>query len=87
MAVGGGGGVEALGEGVLRFGREVELFFDNEDEVFVERVVEGVERDVYRGLVSLLLACGIWGFGCTSEVFQIHVLNDCSKVDIRAWWR
>ena len=55
MAVGGGGRVEALGEGVLGFGGEVELVFDDEDEVFVERVVEGVERGVYRVLLAYSL--------------------------------
>ena len=52
MAVGGGGGVEALGEGILGFGEEVELVFNDEDEVFVECIVEGLERGVCR-LVSL----------------------------------
>lgn len=53
MAVGGGGGIEALGEGVLGFGGEVELVLDDEDEVLVERIVEGVERGVCRLLAAL----------------------------------
>lgn len=88
MAVGGGGRVEALGEGVLGFGGEVELVFYDEDEVFVESVVEGVERGVCR-LVSRLASfhVGMFNFSCTGEVLEIHVLNHCAKVDISAWWR
>lgn len=36
MAVGGGVGVEALGECVLSFGGEMALVFEDKDEVFVE---------------------------------------------------
>ena len=60
MAVGGGGRVEALGKGVLGFGGEMELVFYDEDKVFVESVVEGVERGVCRLLAALhhsMLVC------------------------------
>lgn len=36
MAVGGGVGVEALGERVLGFGGQTVLVFEDEDEVFIK---------------------------------------------------